>query len=410
MQRLMTTGEAPEIVIENVEGDLQIRGWNRPELFLRCDDDSAEVVQGESGVRLTVRDDAMLQLPVDATLRIRHIAGDAQISSILGTVTIEYVEGDLSVRDCGALSVQKVSGDLTARAIRGDMRCANVESDLRVAGIHGALFAENVGNDVDLSDVRGSVYLTAGDDVSARLLLLAGATYEINAGNDITLRMQVEPSARMMLTARGDIQFRKLNVPQTRTQGSVQITLGAGEAALTLVAGNDMSLVGLSLEEMGDLTLEMGADLGNRAAELAQQIATQIEAQVGSVARQLDEKLSSFSNGEELASRIQEKIQGALRRAEERVSEAMRNAETRTRDAEKRAADAERRRERFGHGFPGSGWPQPPTPPPPPRPPRAKAPVSEEERLLILRMVSEGKISVEQAEKLLNALNSPGTD
>jgi hypothetical protein len=47
----------------------------------------------------------------------------------------------------------------------------------------------------------------------------------------------------------------------------------------------------------------------------------------------------------------------------------------------------------------------PPVPPVPPIPPTPPAdPVSDEERMVILRMVEQGKISVGDAEKLLAAL------
>ena len=54
----------------------------------------------------------------------------------------------------------------------------------------------------------------------------------------------------------------------------------------------------------------------------------------------------------------------------------------------------------------------PPAPPIPPAAPKAPAPpkpkrtpATDEERMLILRMVEQGKLSVEQAEKLLLALS-----
>ena len=49
--------------------------------------------------------------------------------------------------------------------------------------------------------------------------------------------------------------------------------------------------------------------------------------------------------------------------------------------------------------------PKPPTPPVPPFPPRPVSdPVSDEERLTILKMLQEKKISLQEAEKLLAAL------
>ena len=99
-----------------------------------------------------------------------------------------------------------------------------------------------------------------------------------------------------------------------------------------------------------------------------------------------------MGDNEEMANKIQERVGMALRRAEEKLAEAMRKMEVR---------EGDRRRK-------GYGWqtPVPPTPPTPPAPPAPKrSPASDEERMIILRMVEEGKISVEQAEKLLSALN-----
>jgi hypothetical protein len=78
-----------------------------------------------------------------------------------------------------------------------------------------------------------------------------------------------------------------------------------------------------------------------------------------------------------------------MRRAEEKLAEAMRKMEQRTQESEGR-----RRK---------GGWTPPPPPPAAPKPKRS--PATEEERMLILRMVEQGKLSVEQAEKLLAALN-----
>jgi hypothetical protein len=79
----------------------------------------------------------------------------------------------------------------------------------------------------------------------------------------------------------------------------------------------------------------------------------------------------------------------------------MRHAEQRAREAQRRAEEAEKRHSKRVAG--AWSFTMPPTAPRPPKP--QAPPVSEEERLMILRMVSEGKISVEQAEQLLAALS-----
>jgi hypothetical protein len=96
-----------------------------------------------------------------------------------------------------------------------------------------------------------------------------------------------------------------------------------------------------------------------------------------------------MAENEEFSSRIQDKVAAAMRRAEEKMAEAMRKLEVRTQEG-----DSRRRK--------GYGWQAPPAPPPPAAPRKPQA--TDEERMMILRMVEQGKLSVDQAEKLLAAI------
>ena len=110
---------------------------------------------------------------------------------------------------------------------------------------------------------------------------------------------------------------------------------------------------------------------------------------------------------------MQEAVEAAQRQAERDAERARRQVE-----AAQRRADAMARRSAAGRpgplveaGRPGgwsfgfSGAPRPPKPPAPATPPMPPSvPVSDEERMVVLRMVEQGKISVAEAEKLLAAL------
>lgn len=400
-QRTFTVGDAPEIVVEEVGGDLRVRGWGRGEVWIESDDDRLEVSQQEDAIRIRCYDDCNIQAPHGARLRVQGASDDVEIVSIRGEVTVGSVGDDLDVRDCGPLAVSSVGGDFAARVVQGDCRVGSVGGDATITRVDGNLSVEQVGDDLTVTDVRGNVRARAGDDVALRLMIAPGGTYDIEAGDDLTCRIQADASATVSLNCGDDIQLRRLSVPDARMKQSASFVLGAGEAKVALRAGSDIVLSGLTFEELGDLLTEMGvnfgADFSVRASEFGQQLAAQIESQVGAVARQIDEKFAQFGSGEEFAARLQERVSAALRKAEEKMNETLRNAEARAKEAEKRAADAERQR-----GRPGAAW-QAPLPPKPPKPP--KPPVSEEERMMVLRMVSEGKLSVEQAEKLLAALN-----
>jgi hypothetical protein len=388
-QRDIPVGESIELVIERIRGDLRLAGWQRGEVSVRCDDDRMEIVQEGAVVRMNLRDDSVVQVPANSRVVIQNIEGDASITSIYGGLTIQSADGDLSIRDCGALQIEKLDGDLSVSSLRGDCRIGIVSGDATFSNIAGSLVVESISDDLQVSGVSGNVKVAAGDDVSVRPSLQAGTQCEVRAGGDLSCRIPADANVSVRLECGGEIRVRRLDASVAADAHHATFNLGTGGASLTLTAGEDITVSGTSGDGCGDFNWEMGADFGTRAAEFAQTLATQLEAQMGAVARQLDEKFATLGSGDELATRIQEKIQSALRRAEERAKE-----------YERRGPDFERHRGR------AAGWPPPPQPPRPPRPPAP--PVSEDERLMILRMVSEGKISVEQAEKLLSALYGRG--
>jgi hypothetical protein len=132
--------------------------------------------------------------------------------------------------------------------------------------------------------------------------------------------------------------------------------------------------------------------------------------------RQLNEQLTNFTTrfgkpglSPEETERIMEKARARSERAAAQAQEKVRRAQERvTREQERmerhfeeraRSESQRSRANRDGFSF---GWNMPPRPPVPPTPPAA--PVSEEERLTILRMLEQKKITIEDAEMLLSAL------
>jgi hypothetical protein len=146
--------------------------------------------------------------------------------------------------------------------------------------------------------------------------------------------------------------------------------------------------------------------------EFSQQIADQIEAQVETQLEVLNDEMEKLSStiehsglSQDEMDRIMEQARESSERAAARSQENIRRAQEKLerklaatqRKAELRAKAAERRSQR-GTGF---TWP-------PPTETRPKTAVSDEERLVVLRMLEEKKISLEEAEQLLAALEGNG--
>lgn len=401
--QLVQCGAMPVIRLPNIEGNLTLSGWDRPEIQARVrgDGETLALVQQDGVVTITCEDDLWLQAPVQSTITIGCVAGNAALSLILSGLTIDTIEGNAVVNSVNAVTARQVEGNFTARLIAGDLRIDAIEGNAQVAKIGGDIRLGIVEGNLVLDETGGSIEATAEGNVKVQATLASGQQCTIRAEGGITCEVPRDAGGVFALKAEGHIRVRDLGEERSVRAGVINFERPPAHARLTLEAEGNILLRGAQPRDfdVSELTGSLEEEMALRSVEITQQITAQIEAQVNELSRQLDDKLSRIGTSEELATSIQEKVQSAMRRAEEKLAEALRKVEQRTQEAESRRRKS-------------PGWVAPPVPPVPPAAPKAPAPskpkrtpATDEERMLILRMVEQGKLSVEQAEKLLLALN-----
>ncbi len=407
-QNSIETSEAPHIILEQIDGDLKLIGWTQAQVQVLRGEEIDLHVEGNI-IRIRCEDDCSLQVPMGATLELLQIDGDTIIQGIRGASQIQTIGGDLRATDMGTLTIDQVGGDLTVQQLAGDLLVTeSVGGDAKVTNIPGSCQV-HAGGDLLLHQISGAIKAEAGGDAKLQLTAIAQQPYHVTAGGDLVCYFPPNPNVTIKATCGGAVITKRLPTSARRTRNELTLTLGTAETSMRFVAGGDVVLVGQNEASEGEeawnqewsaeFGAEFGTEFGERAAQIAQQVVGQVERQMEHLTRHLDEKLARFGTSDEIAGRVQERVQSAMRKAEERMAEAMRHTEHRIREAEQRA-NAPRPPHAPPHAAP---WRvvTPPTPPKPPTPP------NDEERRMILRMVSEGKLSVEQADQLLAALVSP---
>ncbi|HHY57196.1 MAG TPA: hypothetical protein GYA08_17375 [Chloroflexi bacterium] len=401
--QIIQTGATPIIRLRNIEGNLTLSGWDRPELQARVrgDGDALVIVQHDGAIDIECAEDLWLQAPVQATIAIGDVEGNAAISLILNGVTIDAIEGNAVVNSVNAVAARQIEGNFTARLIAGDLRVETIEGNAQIAKVGGDIQLGLVEGNLVLDETGGNIEATAEGNVKAQATLAPGQQCTIRAEGGITCEVPREAGGVFALKAEGHIRVRDLGEERSVRNGVLNFERAPTHARLTLEAEGNILLRGAQPRDF-DATEFAGAldeEMALRSVEITQQITAQIEAQVNELSRQIDDKLARIGTNEELASSIQEKVQSAMRRAEEKLADALRKVEQRAQEAESRRRKS-------------PGWVTPPAPPLPPGAPKPPAPpkpkralATDEERMMILRMVEQGKLSVEQAEKLLSALN-----
>jgi hypothetical protein len=363
MSRTISVGVSPKIKADAIRGDLSVVGWDGTDLLIRGDEEDIRFEQNGEEVTLSCRGDLSLRVPKAASFHIKTIGGDASLRGVMGDIELMEVNGDLSIREAGSVSIQTVRADLSLRGAKGNLYVKSAHADVSIRDVEGSVTLDSVADDLALRGARGNIRVNVGKDVVVYLEPKSDGEYSVVAGDDILL---VLPSkANATLTMHGDsIDMDWPGVENDEEATERVVVLGDGSAKINLRAGGDVRV-----SNRPDAA-ESAQDFGNFAG--------------------VNFDWSGFGD------RISRRVEEATRRAAKRAEEAVRRAE--------RHAERHARRGRGGLVVGGWNWdfpsaPKPPTPPPPP-----SEPVSEEERMAILKMLAEKKITADQAEQLLTAL------
>jgi DUF4097 and DUF4098 domain-containing protein YvlB len=361
---------------------------------------------------------------IKGNVQVEVVSGNCTLREVQGLVTVARVRGNLNGEEIKSLTVDGISGNLTVKALQGNVQANKVGGNVIAVDLMGDLNVESVGGDLKVREFIGGISARVGGTAKLDLQELAMPFVMVQAGGDIRCRVPTALDARITLRAGNEIMIRNLPLPDQGYARQMEYVVGNGEGQLELRAGNRIKLVGTEGEESAaewdvDVDFQFNHEFNERATELVQQVAEQVEAQVEAFTRQLNERLAQLDSGDAIAAKVQMKVQSAMRQAEEKIADAMRRAERQAeRQAERHAARSARQRYRVDvvspmppippvppfPRHPGMGMPHGVATPPSPAQTPKRNPPSPEERMLVLKMLEEGKISVDQAEKLLSAM------
>jgi hypothetical protein len=452
-----------QVIIDSVDGDLAVQGTPNVEIQavgegirLRVDEENHRVV-------VVASSDCALQVPESASLLVDAIHGDLKCIGIRGGIKIDHVGGDSIIRDCGSVFIVTASNDVDIKSIVGDVKIEsvgsdakikdvfaahdnqdssenretpqrgsvlietigsdflirniegdviieNVGSDAKVRGVQGRLQVENIGSDAVITDIAGGIQIeNVGSDLILETPFLIGNTYRVeNVGSDALINLEADASVTITAESHEDHVVDLDADYQIYDSSDDVLTIKVGEGDAKLVFNS----VGSDIKVMSRRTRSEFVE--NLVPDNLDEIITE----------QIDEQVERMQRD---AIRIQIEAERAAERARaeaERARERASRAAERAREEAKRTAERVKSKTKRGFKFEFNMPPMPPMPkmpsmppmppmaPMPPMPPMPSfgsrqergEPVSNNERMAVLKMLEQGQISVDEAERLLSAL------
>jgi len=404
MAQILSLSREDPVVHLKAYGGIKIQGVEAKEIV--CDinaPDLVTMVEEDGHVYITVNSSCSMTVPVNASFEIEKGMGSIKISGVQNKIMIAKVLGNLVLKDVAEVAVEKIGGNFSLLQAAGSVIVEKVGGNLVLSGLD-SFRGEKIGGSCKVKDIRGDFILEKmgggfkgqningtlrlerlGGSFSARQVSLAG---DLHAGGDVRLKDFNLASSHVEVKAGGGIY---LDIGEGFPDTRFEMRTGARNIRVKVREDN---------LKIGDTHFEYSMGSPGHTMELAAG---------GSIAlnetTELDEEIvgdlsESFVYEEShLSELIQERIDSATRRAENKVKAAeIRLDQIRERVEKHRGFNIN---VDFGSGEPPD---RPEQPVPPVSRPAGKKGASDEERLMILKMLQEKKITVDEAETLFKAL------
>ncbi|MFQ3537106.1 MAG: hypothetical protein SNJ58_14680 [Aggregatilineales bacterium] len=399
-----------QLNIGYIGGDLLLEGSPSDELLISGD--GVQIERPADGV-LRLEGDAgcHVRVPRMVSVRVEAVNGDLRAADLVNSLSIGQCHADLTVRTLGArLDVQNIAGDARIADVDGDVHIGSVGADLILRGIDGSVRIEQVGADLDvkrvsgaclvrrvganacLKDVRGALSLEQVGSDAVLTDVLGNCAIE-QVGADLVLDMSFASDERYEFGAIGADLVVKIRTGEAvvfHVPSEAEKIINVRNVQLEHGTKTDTICVGKPGHKCAEVTIKaLGGtfELIGRSRGFSSTFEFSIPDNLGEIiSSQISQQLS----------RLEQTLSGQAERFSQRAEEAI-----------QRTARRKGRDKSVARAWTWSGEVNIPLPKPLRQSftPRAEPPpVTQAERMAILRMVEERKITIEEAERLLAAL------
>ena len=333
---------------------------------------------GKSEIKAT--SDCHLQIPSGMMVTIEKVGGDASLSGLKGRVIVGKVGGDLVIQNLGGASIESVGGDLHINSAGDGMEVSRVGGDLYGRQIQ-SLSTGSIGGDVRVLQVSGEVNLSAGGDAEVEFNTAQLPKAVVNAGGDVRLVVPKDAQGQLEMHSKGNsIRVRAAGQEgDWEESDQLSLPLGEGGNVLQIIAGGDIVVT-------DEATLAVDFD------EVFEDSVNDWRTFGADLEKQIRESIGNSMNHVKWATRS---ASLSAEKARAKIEKAMGKLESNGVMIDHTGVNVERNGKHVGISF---GTPVE-------RQPKPITKSTDEELLLVLKMLQEKKITAEEADQLLSALD-----
>ena len=180
------------VLISNVAGSVEVRGWSRSQVEVTADLGSRvdELIFDRDGDEIVIKvkvprnsrggisSDLVINVPTASSLQVNTVSADIEVSDVEGEQELESVSGDVVTEAHGAdIELSSVSGDVEVQGDKREIRARmnTVSGDVDADSLAGEFHGESVSGSVSTINgrfERASLNTVNGDIVYHASLLV----------------------------------------------------------------------------------------------------------------------------------------------------------------------------------------------------------------------------------------------
>jgi len=407
MTHVLNISRDDPIIHLKAYGGLRVTGVDQAEV--KCEIEApqlATLVEEDGEVFVTVNSSCSLTVPVSSSLQIEKGMGSIAIANITNEINIEKAMGNLVLDGVANVFVERVGGNFAARNTTGSLHVEKVGGNLVLENVE-AFTGEKIGGNCLVKDIHGRFILEKagggfrGQDFDGLAIIdrVGGAfiarhlkfARDLRAGGSILLKDFDSEISKFSCRAGGSIE---LEIAEDFEGAKLILNSGAKHFDIK-INGDDLEIRDDMYEyTIGESDRKMIFSSGGRLS--LKELQDPEEEIVSDLTKYFTYEETAFSE------MIQDRIESATRIAEAKIRAAeirlgrMQEHLDKVRDIHVNVDLDDIEKQVSDISF---------VPPVPPiSKPIGKKGASDEERLMILKMLQEKKITVDEAESLFKAL------
>ena len=378
--------------------DLKLQGDAVTHVEIQSRDlDKATWTEKEGYCELSLWQPTTVTLPVNARIRLENCRGHVECADLTEAVRGDHIGGHAKFRRTGPLSLEDIGGHAHINQCQGDMLCSTVGGHLHVNDCAGHLRIRSVGGHAKVIQIGGDCELPAVGG-HANLQQVAG-TQTVMAGGHARTTVVPAPETTHSIKAGGNASVQvprdanatiHLSSPTLPPSSPNVRTMGNGSAAIHVTAGGH-----IALQEQGTTNEVPEAPDSVKTTQwafdgLRQQVRSGLNQAFAKAGDKLNQVMDENGLDPQQRADLQAQFTDIRNEALEVAKEAAGAVQVRTREVWEQ--DVKPTIQSHVNSSSESGG-------------EVAVQAKSEERKMILRMLSEGKITVDEANALLQTLD-----